>query len=566
MTLVILKSLGSIQMSQSMNQRLKNKLATLQFLAMLALIIGCAGALATSAIAQTAKPDENKKEDNFKPIFDGTLDDWTGDASLWRVEDGVIVGESTAEAPLKRNQFLIWGQGEVDDFELRFEYKISGTKKANSGVQIRSFLAPDGHLCGYQADIARNPGIPGSLYSEKTGRGVLCPLGKSRDLTAEDKKPVALPNMDKAVSAQKLDDWNEMSIVASGSMITISINGIETSRFNDSADKLNEKGLLGLQLHAGPPMKIEFKDLRMRRLKLKNKKKIVFVAGKKSHGWGAHEHHAGCLLLEKDLNAAAKKTGLPVLTTVYKNGWPKDLTAFTNADTVVVFADGGKRHPLHRHGDEFEHIMREGVGLVCLHYGVEVPKGGATSQRFLDWIGGYFETDWSVNPHWEADFIELPDHPVARGVKPFKLLDEWYYHMRFSSKVDVTPILSALPPAETLTRKDGPHHNNPHVRAAVLERKEPQHVAWAFVRGDGKGRGFGFTGAHYHNNWANDNARKVVLNAIVWTANMEVPENGIESATPTEADLDANQDYPKPDPNAKVKAKAKKRKKKVTNQ
>ena len=232
-----------------------------------------------------------------------------------------------------------------------------------------------------------------------------------------------------------------------------------------------------------------------------------------------------------------------------------------NADTVVVFADGGPKHPLHRNGDEFEHIMREGVGLVCLHYGVEVPKG-VSSQRFLDWIGGYFETDWSVNPHWEADFKKLPDHPIAHGVKPFKLLDEWYYHMRFSNKVDVTPILSALPSADTLTREDGPHKNNPHARAAVIERKEPQHVAWAFVRGDGKGRGFGFTGAHFHNNWANDNARKVVLNAIVWTAKIEVPANGVESATPTEAELEANQDYPKPDPNAKPKQ----RKKKVANQ
>ena len=548
-----------------MNLPLNKQLAgRLQFVAIFAVIICCAGALGTSANAQAAKPASDKSEAEFKSIFDGTLDGWTGEASLWRVEDGVIVGESTADAPLKRNQFLVWGQGKVDDFELRLQYKISGTKRANSGVQIRSFLAPNGHLCGYQADIARTPNISGSLYSEKTGRGVLCPLGTSRDLTADNPKPVALPDADAAVSAQKLDDWNEMSIIASGSTITISVNGILTSRFNDKSDKLDEQGLLGLQLHAGPPMKIEFKDIRMRRLKLKGKKKVVFVAGKKSHGWGAHEHYAGCRLLEQALKDAAEETGLPVLTTVYKNGWPEDLTAFTNADTVVVFADGGPKHPLHRNGDDFEQIMRDGVGLVCLHYGVEVPQG-VSSQRFLDWIGGYFETNWSVNPHWEADFKELPDHPVARGVKPFKLLDEWYYHMRFNSKVNVTPILSALPSADTLKRKDGPHHNNPHVREAVLERKEPQHVAWAFVRGDGKGRGFGFTGAHFHNNWANDNVRKVVLNAIVWTAKVEVPENGIESATPTETELEANQDYPKPDPNAKAKAKVKKQKKKVTN-
>ena len=206
-----------------MNQRYKNGLTTLlRFLPMLVLIVGCV-ALATPTIAQTTEPEGGKSaassgatdEDDFKSIFDGTLDGWTGDAKLWRVEDGVIVGESTADAPLKRNQFLIWGQGKVDDFELRLQYKISGTKKANSGVQIRSFLAPNGHLCGYQADIARAPGIAGSLYSEKTGRSVLCHLGKSKDLAAENKKPVALDDFDAATTAQKLDDWNEMSIVAS---------------------------------------------------------------------------------------------------------------------------------------------------------------------------------------------------------------------------------------------------------------------------------------------------------------------------------------------------------------
>ena len=521
----------------------------------LALVVSFAETLVSSTRAQV--PNEQDGQSEFKAIFDGDLEGWIGNAKLWRVEDGVIIGESTKEAPLKRNQFLIWGQGKLDDFELRLNYRISGTEKSNSGVQVRSYLASDGHLCGYQADIARKAGITGSLYSEKTGRGMLCWQGKSVDL-AGNGKPTELPKT--AATAQKVDDWNELSIVATGTTIVVSVNGIETSRFNDTSDKANLQGLLGLQLHAGPPMKVEFKDIRLRRLKLQDKKKIVFVAGKKSHGWNKHEHHAGCLLLEKCLKVANKETGLPVLTTVYKDGWPQDPTAFSNADTVVVFADGGKNHPLNVNGEAFEHIMREGVGLVCLHYGVEVPKGDS-GQRFLDWIGGYFETDWSVNPHWKANFKEIPEHPVTRGVKPFKLRDEWYYHMRFSSKVNVTPILSALPGPDTLSRKDNPHHNNPHVRAAVLERKEPQHVAWAFVRGDGKGRGFGFTGAHYHSNWANDNSRKVVLNAIVWTAKLEVPENGIESKTPTEAELESNQDYPKPNTNVKKQRRIKKQKK-----
>ncbi len=189
--------------------------------------------------------------------------------------------------------------------------------------------------------------------------------------------------------------------------------------------------------------------------------------------------------------------------------------------------------------------MRRGVGLACIHYGVEVPKG-ISGQRFLNWIGGYFETDWSVNPHWLAKFDSFPEHPTTRGVEPFEVQDEWYYHMRFSDQMTrVVPLLTAMPPEESLVRKDGPHEGNPTVRKSVLEDKQPQHLAWAFTRGDGKGRGFGFTGGHFHNNWQNDSFRKLVLNSIVWTAHVEVPGSGVDSATPTEEDLAANQDEPK---------------------
>ena len=173
-------------------------------------------------------------------------------------------------------------------------------------------------------------------------------------------------------------------------------------------------------------------------------------------------------------------------------------------------------------------LMDKGVGIVLVHYAVEVPKdrGG---KEFLQWAGGYFETNWSVNPHWTAKFEKLPDHPVAQGMEPFELHDEWYYHMRFTEGMKgVTPILSALPPEETLKRGDGPHSNNPHVRAAVLERKEPQHVAWAFER-EGGGRGFATTGAHFHKAWDNDNFRTMVLNGIVWTAGLDVPKRGVKS-------------------------------------
>ena len=264
--------------------------------------------------------------------------------------------------------------------------------------------------------------------------------------------------------------------------------------------------------------------------------KIVFVAGRPSHAPGDHEHRAGCMLLAKCLEENVE--GVETEVTWY--GWPKDDAIFEGADTVVMYCDGGKGHMVNRHMDEFGDFIKAGGGLVCLHYAVEVPKG-KEGDTFLEWLGGYFETDWSVNPHWDANFAELPEHAITSGVKPFEIRDEWYYHMRFRAEMDgVTPILSAHPGEDTLTRPDGPHSGNPHVRKAVADG-EIQHVAWAYERADG-GRSFGFTGGHFHKTWQHDDVRKLVLNAICWTAKMDIPEKGIESPTPTDEEMKANLD------------------------
>ena len=119
--------------------------------------------------------------------------------------------------------------------------------------------------------------------------------------------------------------------------------------------------------------------------------------------------------------------------------------------------------------------------------------------------------------------------------------------MRFRPDMQgITPILTALPPANTLSRPDGPHSGNPDVRRDVLEKKEPQHVAWA-SENPGGGRGFGFTGGHFHWNWGDPNFRKLVLNAILWTANIEVPKDGVSDKPVTLDDLVNNQDEPIPD-------------------
>lgn len=270
-------------------------------------------------------------------------------------------------------------------------------------------------------------------------------------------------------------------------------------------------------------------------------KKIVFIAGPQSHGPREHEHRAGCLLLQTCL---ANVPG--VTSVVYSNGWPANpQAAFDGAAAIVVYADGGGRHPLltDDHLQVIGDLMKKGVGLACLHYAVE-PTKEKGEKEFLNWIGGAFEIDWSVNPHWDADFKTLPKHPVTRGVNPFKIRDEWYFHMRFRDGMQgVTPILTAIAPESTMERPNGPHSGNPAVREAV-KRGEPQHVAWACERSDG-GRGFGFTGAHFHNNWANDDFRKLVLNAILWVGKVDVPKGGVKS-TVTEELLAQNLDAKAP--------------------
>lgn len=269
------------------------------------------------------------------------------------------------------------------------------------------------------------------------------------------------------------------------------------------------------------------------------KKKIVFVAGKPSHGPGAHEHRAGCMLLADQLN----RSGLPVEAVVTTNGWPQDNSIFEGASAVVIYADGGSGHPALRQLADLKKLAAAGVGIGCLHYAVEIPKG-EPGNAFLDLIGGYFETDWSVNPHWDASF-KLPKHPFTRGIADFQMHDEWYYHMRFRENMEgVTPILTDLPPASSLSRPDGAHEGNPAVRAAVLERKEPQHTMWAFERAAtlGGGRAFGFTGGHFHKNWRHDDHRRIVLNAVAWISGLEVPETGVPSKTPTDEEMAANLD------------------------
>ena len=269
---------------------------------------------------------------------------------------------------------------------------------------------------------------------------------------------------------------------------------------------------------------------------------VLFIAGAPSHGFGNHEHYGGSVLLAGTLEEAE----VGIRTTVV-NGWPDDETIFDDVHSVVIYSNGGPGHLIMDHLDYFQEVMDRGVGFVTLHYAVEVPPGEA-GDKFLEWQGGYFETHWSVNPFWTSNITDYPDHPISNGVGEISIRDEWYFHMRFAENDgELTPILTDLPPEETLTtRDDGPHSNNPYVREAVLENEEEQHVAWAYERPNG-GRSFGFTGGHYHWNWGHDEFRRVVANAIAWTAGAQIPEFGLQFSPITILELAEMTDDPIPD-------------------
>jgi len=489
----------------------------------------------------------------FVPIFNGTsLEGWEGKPEFWSVQDGTIVGQTTAEKPTKGNTFLIWRQGNVDDFELELKYRITG---GNSGIQYRSKDLGDSVVGGYQGDFEAGPKFSGIMYEEK-GRGILALRGERASIAADGTKTMGEPIGKTEDLQQKIKqgqgEWNDYKIVARGPKLQHFINGqLMSETIDEQVGKRAAEGILALQLHAGPPMKVEFKDIHLKRLKLADgRKKLVLVAGKPSHGPGDHEFRAGCMLAEKCLDAAFETgvKGPQLVTATYTGGWPTDPTAFDNADAIFFFADGGNGHPVLQSNRlaQIDALAKRGVGIACLHYAVEVPKekGGP---EFLNWTGGYFEANWSVNPHWTLAKTELAKgHPITRGVKPFETNDEWYYHMRFREPMTgVTAILSAVPPDDTRTKPDGTHSNNPTVRAGKGSREV---LAWAYERPEG-GRGFGCTGAHFHRNWANDDFRRMMLNALVWTAGLEVPSEGVVSAVTADdmvANLDPKQPKPKP--------------------
>lgn len=204
----------------------------------------------------------------FESIFDGSsMKGWDGDPAFWRAADGTLVGQSSSENPVKQNTFVIWRGGAPKDFELKVEYRLSAT---NSGIQIRSVQLPAGPdigkwvMKGYQADIDAENQYTGQIYEER-GRGFLAMRGQAT-FVGTSGPPRIIGNLqrtpDELKALIKTADWNQVHLLAYGNTITQVLNGALMSMVVDEDTKNRQLGgLIGFQMHVGPPMKVEFRNI-----------------------------------------------------------------------------------------------------------------------------------------------------------------------------------------------------------------------------------------------------------------------------------------------------------------
>ena len=259
-------------------------------------------------------------------------------------------------------------------------------------------------------------------------------------------------------------------------------------------------------------------------------KKIVFLAGAPDgHGKGTHEYAKDLALLKACLDASPDVKG--IRTELHTDGWPEDAATLDDAAAIVVHSTGANtgKHPLLK-DKRLEHLgrlMKRGTGLVLMHYTLYVPnaRGGP---ELLEWVGGYDDYERKYSTHRVTTKDPAPaspaaaDHAICRGWKAFALPNEYYIRQRFRpGDTRLAPILTTMLP---------------------LEKPEKQTIAWAVERADG-GRGFAFTGGHFHKNWQNDDLRKMFLNAVVWAAKVPVPAGGVRSTIPSEGKLIAGEGF-----------------------
>ncbi len=233
------------------------------------LLVAIVGSGISAFAQQRGWPVATNDESGFIQIFDGkTLAGWEGDTNYWRAEAGALVGEITPDKLLKQNSFIVWRGGETRDFELKVEYRI--TAQGNSGINYRSVMTTNGPwtMRGYQADIDGRNQYTGQNYEEK-GRTFLALRGQMTRQVNDQLPQIigTLGAMNELLAAIKTNDWNEYHLIVSGNVLTHILNGHTMSVVVDE-DTANRKfdGLLGVQVHVGPPMKIEYRNFRLKNL------------------------------------------------------------------------------------------------------------------------------------------------------------------------------------------------------------------------------------------------------------------------------------------------------------
>lgn len=250
------------------------------------------------------------------------------------------------------------------------------------------------------------------------------------------------------------------------------------------------------------------------------RKKIVLIAGKKSHDPGEHEYLKAVRLLKVMMDQAPNIKGIS--TEIHANGWPADPTTLDDADAILIYADGTDAALDHDpifvddHWRVLQKQMARGCGLVVLHYSTFAPI--TYSQTFTELAGGYFDYEsgkpgasgreaWYSAITIETALLKPAPHPIAQGLSPFELHEELYYKIHF---------------------RENDKRLKPVITTKLSGSEAEQTVAWAIERQDG-GRGFGFTGGHFYDNWKVTNFRKLLLNAMVWVAKAQVPKEGVQS-------------------------------------
>jgi type 1 glutamine amidotransferase len=406
--------------------------------------------------------------DGFVPLFDGSsLKGWSGKEGLWSVRDGAITG-STKPSGLQHNTFLV-SEKEYENFILRLKFKFDGT--GNSGIQIRSEPLTSGGVRGYQADIGS--GFFGSLYDEER-RGML-----------------VAARQDWVLRFVKFDRWNDYEVRAIGNRVVLTVNGLVTARYEEKDDAIPRRGRIALQLHSGPAMEIQFKDLEVQEVQ---PQKLLYLTT------SAGFRHSSLPLSQQVLKKVGRDSGYFEVTATESTDHvsPEGLRGF---DAVAFYTTGDlAQFPLTK--ENREHLIawvREGHTFVGFH---------AATDTYKDWEPYWEMIGGSFNGHpWHEEVVidvEDPTHPSVQHLDTRWTITDEIYQFKNYSRDRVHVILSLNPSSE---KGKGMHKDKP-----LAEKDYP--VAWC--RDFGSGKVFYTSLGHREDVWTNPHYQRHVEGGILW--------------------------------------------------